>query len=428
MVATVLLCAGNAVVAQVPIAHNAELPLVDALRLAAERSGTLVAQQAARNAAPEAAGAAGRLPDPVFKAGISNLPVNGTDAGSLTRDFMTMRTIGIAQEFTRDEKRRAREARFERAADVADAGRAVALSNVQRGTAMAWLDRYYRERIVELLVAQRSEARLQVETAEAAFRSGRGAQADVLAARSAAAQIEDRIGQAESQARGARLSLLRWIGSAAERPLGTPPVLTITRLELDHLEPGLQHHPDLALMVRQEDAARAEVAVAQSEKRSDWSFELMYSQRGPAYSNMVSVVVSVPLQWDQKNRQEREVASKLAQVEQMRAQREETAREHLAETQRWVQEWRSDLERLARYDDTLIPLATERSAAALATYRGGGPLSAVLEARRAEIDTRIERVRLEMETAALWAQMEYLIPVDVANVPERRATDGAKQP
>ncbi len=59
----------------------------------------------------------------------------------------------------------------------------------------------------------------------------------------------------------------------------------------------------------------------------------------------------------------------------------------------------------------LIPLAAERTRAALAAYRGGGaPLSAVLEARRMEIDTRLERMRLEMENAGVWAQLEYLIP------------------
>jgi hypothetical protein len=46
-------------------------------------------------------------------------------------------------------------------------------------------------------------------------------------------------------------------------------------------------------------------------------------------------------------------------------------------------------------------------------YRGGsGPLASVLEARRMEIDTRMERLRLEMETAAVWAQLEYLIPAE----------------
>ena len=65
---------------------------------------------------------------------------------------------------------------------------------------------------------------------------------------------------------------------------------------------------------------------------------------------------------------------------------------------------------LGRYEIRCFAVA-ERTRAALAGYRGGGaPLSAVLEARRMEIDMRLERVRLEMENAGLWAQLEYLIP------------------
>jgi outer membrane protein, heavy metal efflux system len=56
-------------------------------------------------------------------------------------------------------------------------------------------------------------------------------------------------------------------------------------------------------------------------------------------------------------------------------------------------------------------LARERTQAALAAYRGGKlPLSSVLEARRMEIDTQVERLRIEMQTAALWTSLEYLLP------------------
>ena len=137
----------------------------------------------------------------------------------------------------------------------------------------------------------------------------------------------------------------------------------------------------------------------------------MYNQRGSAYSNMVSVNVSIPLQWDQKNRQDRELAAKLAGVEQKRAEREEATRAHVAEAQAMLQEWHSDRERLTRYDSSLLPLATERTRASIAAYRGGaGSLSVVLESRRAEIDIRIERLRLEMGAARLWAQLNYLVP------------------
>jgi outer membrane protein TolC len=164
-------------------------------------------------------------------------------------------------------------------------------------------------------------------------------------------------------------------------------------------------------MVSKEAVALAEAEIARQDKRVDWSVSLMYSHRGPAFSDMVTFGVSVPLQWDQKNRQDRELAAKLAKAEQVRAEREEIGRERMAQMQRWMTSWQSRLVRLADYDQTLITLASERTRAALAAYRGGkAPLSAVLEARRLEIDTRVERLRLEMETAVLWTELEFLMP------------------
>ncbi len=392
-------------------AHSAPLTLDEALRLAQERSRQLPAQDASAQAARQMATAAGQRPDPILKAGINNLPVNGSDRFSLTNDFMTMRSVGVSQELTRDSKLKARAARFEREAEVAEAGRELALANLQRDTAMSWLDRYYQERMREVLITQRDEAKLQIEAADAAYRGGRGSQADVFAARSAVAQIEDRIAQAEGQVTAANTLLARWAGSAAAESLAAPPALDAVRLRPEELETQLAHHPQIAVMFKQEAVAQAEADVARSAKQTDVSVELMYSQRGPAYSNMVSVNVSIPLQWDQENRQDRELAAKLATVEQLRAQREEGTRMHAAEALAMLQEWRSDRERLTRYDASLLPLATERTRAAIAAYRGGGgPLTAVLDARRGEIDTRMERLRLEMDAARLWAQLNYLVP------------------
>jgi len=377
-------------------AHAADgLTLDQALRLAQTRSRALVAQDATASAARDMAVAAGQRPDPTLKLGINNLPVNGADRFSPTRDFMTMRSIGVMQEFTREDKLKARAGRYEREAEVAEAGRSLALANLQRDTALAWLDRLFQERVRDMLVTQRDEARLQIDAADAAYRGGRGTQADVFAARSAVAQIDDRIEQAERQVATARTQLARWIGSVASDPLGSVPALDMVRLSPQDLEAQLAHHPEIAVMQKQEEV----------------SVELMYSQRGPAYSNMVSLNVSIPLQWDQKNRQDRELAAKLASVEQKRAEREEATRAHVAEALAMLQEWRSDRERLARYDSSLLPLATERTRASIAAYRGNaGTLTAVLEARRAEIDTRVERLRLEMGAARLWAQLNYLVP------------------
>ena len=395
-------------------AHAADtLSLEQALRLARSRSQSLIAQDSAASAARDLAIAAGQLPDPTLTVGINNLPVNTSERFSFTDDFMTMRSIGVMQEFTREDKRRARAARYEREAEGAEAGRELALTNLERDTAIAWLDRYYQESIRLLLVRQRDEAKLQVDAAEVAYRSSRGAQVDVLAARAAVAMIDDRIAQSDRQVLTARTMLARWIGTAAGDPLAGVPAADAVPLKTAELDTQLAHHPAIAVLAKQEEVAMAEVGIARAGKQADWSLALMYSQRGPSYSNMVSINVSIPLQWDQGNRQDRDLSAKLALADQVRAQREEMLRTHTAETLVMLQEWQGNRDRFVRYDETLIPLATQRTQAALTAYRtGSGTLTAVLDARRNEIDTRIERVKLEMETARLWAQLNFLIPSD----------------
>ncbi len=390
---------------------ESSLTLEAALQRAQQRSLQLPAQDAAATAAREMAIAAGQLPDPTLKASLTNLPIDGPDRFSLTRDFMTMRSIGVMQEFTRTGKRLARSSRFAREAEVAEAGRGVALAALRRETAAAWLDRHYNERQRDLLQSQRNEAALQVEAADAAYRGARGSQADVFAARSALAQIDDRLRQTEREVATAQTRLARWIGDGAAQPLGPVPDLAREPSGTAGLESRIDQHPQLALLLRQEDVARAEADVARSNQRADWSVEVMYSQRGPAYSNMVSVNVALPLQWDRENRQDRELSARLATVERLRAERAEMRRDIASVTHSWLQEWHSERDRLAHYDTTLIPLAGERVRAALAAYRGSsGPLNAVLEARRMDIETRMEKLRIETNAATLWARLEYLVP------------------
>jgi outer membrane protein TolC len=387
------------------------LTLDAAVRLATEQSRLVDARAAQARAARDMAVAAGRLPDPVLKAGVNNLPVEGADRLSLTRDFMTMRSLGVSQELTRGDKRRARSERFERQADAADAARSLAIANVQRDTAIAWLDVHYLGRMRDLLSRQQDEVRLAIDAAEAAYRGSRGTQADVFAARSSAAQLDDRIAQADQQLLAATTMLSRWIGPQAGRMLADAPATDRTRLALADLDGQLAHHPDIAVMAKQEDVARAEADIAHAERQPDWTVELMFNQRGPAYANMVSLNLSIPLPWDRARRQDREEAARRAEVEQMRAEREDATRAHVAEARAMLQEWQSGRERLRLHETRLLPLAADRVTAATTAYRAGsGSLAAVADARRAELDARIEKLKLEMETARLWARLEYLTP------------------
>jgi len=388
------------------------LTLIEAQRIAVGRSQQLVAQGALTTAAREQAVAAGQLPDPVLKFGIDNLPANGPDRGSLTRDFMTQRRIGLSQEITRSEKRQLRSERFERDARRVQAQRQLTLANLQRDTALAWLDRYYTQAQRELLLQQIEETRLQVQAADSAFRTGRGSQADVFAARAAVIGLDDRLSQIDRQARGAGIALSRWIGAPdAERPLSGSPPWQTTPLQGEVSSEHLKQHPDLLALSAEVDAVETDAKLAQANKQADWSVEASYAQRGPAYSNMVSIGVSIPLQWDQKNRQNRELAAKLAMVDEAKARYEDMLRSHEAEVRGWLNDWQTGKDRVARYRSELVPNARQRTEATLTAYRTGkSDLAVALAARRDEIDTRMQALTLELETARSWAQLYLLVP------------------
>lgn len=394
-------------------AADPPLTLAEAQRQAVARSKLVVAQDAAASAAREMAIAAGRLPDPIATFGVNNLPVNGADAWSLTRDFMTMTSIGVMQEVTRSEKREARADRFAREAEKSVAEKAARIAAIRRDTALAWLDRYYAEAQAAVVGEQSRQARLEIEAAETAYRSGRGSLTDVLGGRSALATLDDRASEFARRIASARIALARWIGDAAGAPLAARPPIDTLPFEPHKLDADIGHHAEMEVLSRDEELAAAEVRMAETNRKPDWSVQLMYSQRGPAYSNMISVNVSIPLQWDQKNRQDRELSAKLALLDQARAEREDKLRAHAAEVSAMLAEWESDRERLTRYQRELVPLANERTSATLAAYRGArAGLPDVLAARRGEIEIRMQALQLEAETARLWAQLNYLVSAE----------------
>ena len=316
--------------------QQAPLDLDTALALAAARAPLLRASEAAAQAAREQAVAAGQRPDPVLRFGITNLPIDGPDRFSTSRDFMTMRSIGAMQEFTRVDKRSSRAASHEADAATALARRDERLAALRRDTALAWLERHDLERLRELLLKQRDEARLQIDAAEAVYRGGRGSQADVFMARAQVAALDDRIAAVDARIAQARIALERWVGhDAAQAPLGARPDVSVLVHDAAHLETRLDDSPHLVAREREIDKARADVAVARAERQSDWSAELMFNQRGSQYSNMVSLTLSVPLPTDRAQRQDRKVAASLAAVEQMQAERDEALREHQAHVRAW---------------------------------------------------------------------------------------------
>lgn len=400
-----------AILPAVPAAFAVPLSLPDAQRRAVERSRQLDAHDASIAASREMAHAAGQLPDPVLKLGVDNVPLDGSDRFNLTRDFMTMRRVGVMQEVTRSEKRDLRRERFEREAEKTLADKEATTAAIQRDTALAWLDRFHLEAMIATSEEYVRASAAEVESADSAYRAGRGTQAEVFAARAALALAQDRGADIGRRLRAARTELARWIGGDAAEPLAKLPDMSSVRLGSEALEAHLGTHPEILALDKQAEVAATEARLASAGKRPDWTWEAAYQQRGPAYSNMFSVGVSVPLPWDQANRQDREVASKLALVAEARARRDEALRAHVAEVSSMLEEWRVGRERQVRYRREILPYSRERTTASLAAYAGGkSSLNDVLAARRSEFDMRLQALQLDLEVARVWARINFLLP------------------
>ena len=118
------------------------------------------------------------------------------------------------------------------------------------------------------------------------------------------ADMSRRATEAAAQSKRARITLTRYIGPAAELPLGAPP--DFTRLSDRVRNADVDAQPELRLARAQESVAAANAALAGAAKLPDWSAEVSYAVRGSPYSNMISLMFSIDLPWSPGTRQERE--------------------------------------------------------------------------------------------------------------------------
>jgi len=223
----------------------AELPPLsfgEALQLASEQSPQLAAQRSAISAAEQATVSARQLPDPKLFFGIDNLPVTTADAFSLTQDFMTMRKIGVSQDFPRAEKRELKGKLAERVAAREQAILIDTRAAVRRDVASAWVERYFTERMGGVVDEQVAEVQLQSDAMRAGLKAGKTQAAEFLAVQLNLQTLLDKRAEFDKQAARAKAMLARWLGDAAARPLAafTPPAVST-----DHgaLIEHLQSHP-----------------------------------------------------------------------------------------------------------------------------------------------------------------------------------------
>jgi outer membrane protein TolC len=390
-------------------AQNASFTLEAALLSATDRSAAMQAAQASERASSEVAVKAGQLPDPTLKAGIDNLPVTGPQKFTIGQDFMTMRRVGIEQEWVSGEKRQLRSTLANQMVGREHDGYLLQLANVRQQTAGAWLNAIYAKKAVSLQQELLDHMNHELVATKASYRGAKATASDVVQGQAMLALTQDQVLKAGQTYKTALIALSRWTAMPISDVTGEPPaptsfVSSLPLEELKHVQPALVAAADYIAV------ADADTAVANSERSPNWTWEVAYQQRGGTYSNMVSVGVRIPLPINRKDRQDRDASEKAELATRARLLYEETQRQVEADIQAQSASLASGRERIANLTESLLPAADQRVQLANAAYRSGtGSLADTFAARRAQLDAQLQVLDLKRDVSQTWAQLEYQV-------------------
>jgi outer membrane protein TolC len=395
---------------------SAELSFEDALRCAAENAPSISAREQQIAAAREDAARVAALPDPQLTFGLSNWPVTGADAFEMRAEDMTMKQIGVVQAFPARAKRVARRAVADRRTDQAIAASASERLALRQATAQAWIELWAAQQALAALRAQRESAELAARTARARLAGGSATVSDTLGVESALLDLENRLDGATASVEVARASLARWLGTGADslEAAGAPPDLQVLRIDEASLLASIDRQAPLLLRRSREALAAAEVDAAIADKRPDWSVGVAYGQRnrapdGSSRSDMVTLEFAIDLPLFTRTRQDAGIAARRAELQAVMAEQDDARRIQEEAVRRTIAEWRGLRRQIMRKETEILPLARDRSRAALAAYAGGGDLQPWLDARRDELEFHVEHARHLSELGRLWSALAYLL-------------------
>ena len=386
------------------------LTLDAAIHQAVERAPVLQARRAQWESAQQEAARAGALPDPQLTVGIANLDVQGPGAFTAGGDSMTMRTVGISQVLPSRSKRQAERAMGSANADLAASSEVATALSIQQQVAEAWVAAWGAHHEARMLQAMRQVWAQDAAVAKARLRGGTGSAAEVLAVRMKSLDLENRIDEADAREARARASLARWLGSPAEQPLADAPDFAVLPYDETSLLASLDRQGNLLGWPAREQAAEAALASARADKHPEWSVGMSYGSRVRGLSDMVSLQIGVSLPLFTRNRQDRGISARAADLDAVHAEHDDARRRQTEAIQSAWAQWQSLGQQVRRHRDELLPLANDRVTLALAAYRGGGDIQPLLEARRDEIAHHIDYARMQAEYGRAWAALAYLLP------------------
>jgi outer membrane protein TolC len=385
------------------------LTLQESLALASGEQPSVAAFEREAEASEQAAFAARSLPDPQLTAGIRDYPVTGENALSPINNNFTMYMVGIMREQVRRSKREAAAAQLAAEALVSRRQASERERQIRRDVMIAWINAV--EAHQKRLLLQRLADNLHTGhlVMQEGLKTGQATAATVLRMDSEIALAEGDAAEARGREDRARAELGRWIGAAAAArslPDSLPLIEAPKAVPAALVEVGT--HPSFEIAQAQREAASRAVEVARQDRKPDITWSVMFEAR-PKFGNMVTGQVSIPLEVNQRNRQNRKIAEAQLRADAAALRAEDTRRDLIQQYATARADFEGADAELVRIDREAVPALESAFNTAEARFEtGGGTAEESFQIVQRYLETAVKSVETRGRRDRAIADMLYI--------------------
>jgi outer membrane protein TolC len=223
--------------------------------------------------------------------------------------------------------------------------------------------------------------------------------------------MQDRISEAQRDVAVAQARLTQLTGLSATDTAGAMPRFERLPADSEVLRQAISQHPEVLQASCEADVAKARSAQSEVAAIPDVGVEVYYGKRADEYEDLAGVMFTVDLPLFRSQRQDKDYAADVSRSMEANDRLTLLIRDHQAQLDTLLAQYQAAQAQWQRQQGQVIPLQQQRVTLLLAQYRSGkSDLSAVLEARRALLDSRLSAGKAARELAQIWAAIRYLTP------------------
>ena len=389
----------------------ADLTIEEAGQLALEDDYTLQALSARSRSMSELSVAVEKLPDPMLKLGFANLP---TDTFNLGQEPMTQAVIGVRQMFPRGHTRalsseRINESVARNDAEAEDREQLVLLA-VREEYTRIYLHQERQKILEQSLVVFTDLAEITRDY----YANGRAHQQDVVQAQLELSKVEERLARIQQQEEEARARLAERIGENAYRSLDPIWPQVNQTLSTQQIIAKLTDHPRIRAWQHEIAKSKTSEEIARQAYKPGFAVEIAYGGRsgqntnGTNRADLFSAFVTMDIPLFTKNRQDRVLASSIAETSATQYVRDDVYRSMKARVEENAATLVREQERLNLYQEYLLPQAAFNAEAAFEAYQNAvDDLTTLMRARIGEYEIKLSHAALRADETITRAKLLY---------------------